>query len=341
MRLVATLGLSVVLGLPVPAGAAALTDKPPVSAVFSEPQHEFGAVKQGEKLLHHFAFRNETAVPLSIERVELLQPGMSSRFKRTIPAGAQGAITVAWDTRQMNGAVKGEALVHFADPGQPPVRLALSAVVKPPVEVSPYAAAFFSVYKGERARRELSIVNNEAQPLNITRIEAVGSHFVASIKAETPGKLYKLQVDIPSDVAPGRYREAIYLHTDQPLAPKVKVGVNVLVKENLYANPEAVDYGNVGIGYLRNNPGTLELLNQTFLIKRRQGAFEIKSITSSVPQVQLRQEPATGRNEVFQITAVLDPQRLQPGKLKGTITVETDDPDFPKLTIPVDGAINE
>lgn len=341
MRLVATLGLSIVLGLSAQAGAVALINKPPASAVFSGVHHEFGSVRQGEKLQHLFTFRNEAAVPLSIERVELLQPGMSSRFKRTIPAGAQGSITVAWDTRQMNGEAKSEAVVHFTDPGQPPVHLVLGAVIKPPIEISPYAAAFFSVYKGERARRELTVINNEELPLNITRVEAVGSHFLASIKTETPGKLYKLQVDIPPDVLPGRYREAIYLHTDQQAAPRIKVGVNVLVKEDLYVNPETVDYGNVGVGHLKSNPNTMELLNQTFLVKKRQGTFQIKSITSDVPQVRLRQEPATGRNEVFQITAMLDQQRLQPGRLKGTITIETDDPDFPILTVPVDGAINE
>lgn len=341
MRCVATIGLSIALCLTAQAEPLALDIAPSAGAVFDIRDHDFGVVRQGEKLIHRFAFRNETAMPLSIERIELSQPGMTSRFRRTIPAGEQGAITVEWDTSKASGAANGDAKVYFTDAGQPPMTLVLSAIVKPSIEITPYAAAFFSVYKGESARRKLTIINNEEPLLNITRIEPAGSHFVASINTEAPGKRYTLQVDVLPDTPPGRYMEAVYLHTDQPATPTVKIGVNVLVKENLYANPETVDYGNVGLGYLQKNPNTIELLNQTFLIKKRQGTFEIKSVTSNVPQVQLRQEPATGPSEVFQITASLDKQRLQPGKLKGTITIETDDPDFPRLTVPVDGAISE
>jgi hypothetical protein len=303
--------------------------------------HEFGTVKQGEKVVHGFAFRNETAAPLSIKQVDLSEAGMTARFKRAIPAGEQGMITLAWDTSKVKGEVKGDAVVHFADSGQPPITLALGGTVKPPIEIQPYAAAFFSTFKGEGARRKLTIINNEDHPLAITRIEPDGKHFTASLETVTPGKVYRLDVEVPSGVPPGRYMEAVYLHTDHPVFARMKVLVNVLVKNDLYVNPETVDYGSIGLDSLQKNPGLVGLLTQTFLVKKRQGAFEIKSITSDVPMVSLSRSPAAGRSEIFQVDAGLKMERALPGKIKGSIFIDTDDPEFPRLTIPVDALIGK
>jgi hypothetical protein len=341
LKLAANMMLAAAFGLLFQASSLAFASSQTGGAVFPSMHHEFGTVKQGEKVVHGFAFRNETATPLSIKQVDLSEAGMTARFKRAIPPGEQGMITLAWDTSKVKGEVKGDAIVHFADSSQPPVILALGGTVKPPIEIQPYPAAFFSTFKGEGARRKLTIINNEDHPLAITRIEPDGKHFTASLETVTPGKVYRLDVEIPSGVPPGRYMEAVYLHTDHPAFARMKVQVNVLVKDELYVNPESVDYGSISRAHVMKTPGLADLLTQTFLVKKRTGAFTIKSITSDVPAVELKRSPDSGKDDIFQIHAGLKRELLQPGEIKGNIVIETDDPQFPRLTVPVRAEVHE
>ena len=326
------------LGL-VQTGSPALAAGASPGAVFSAVSHEFGTVKQGEKVVHVFPFRNETEAPLKIERVELSMGGMKTGFKPVIPPGGQGRITVEWNTARVRGKVSGEAVVHFADAALPPVTLVLRGAVKPSIEIQPYAAVFFSVFKGEGAERSITVVNNEERPLTITRIEPEGKHFTTALETVTPGKVQRLHVTVPPDVAPGRYMEAAYLHTDHPVYAKLKVAVNVLVKNDLYINPETVEFGRVSLESLKKNQGLLKLLGQTFLVKKRHGEFKIKSIASDVPALRITQSPAAGPSETFRIDVSLDRDDLKPGKLSGSLRIKTDSAEFPELLVPVRGEL--
>jgi hypothetical protein len=185
----------------------------------------------------------------------------------------------------------------------------------------------------------VTIVNNEEQPLNITRIEPAGTHFTAALESVTPGKVQRLRVTVPPDTVPGRYREAVYLHTDHPLHAKLRVGVNVLVKNDLYVIPETMELGRVGLDSLTRNPERLKSLGRTFLVKKRHGEFEIKSITSDVPALRITQSPAAGTSGTFRIDVSLDRNGLNPGTIDGSLRIKTDDSEFPELVVPVSGEL--
>ena len=274
-----------------------------------------------------------------IDRVDLSQGGMKARFARRIEPGQQHTITITWDTKAISGEVSAEAVVRFQDSAVPALKLALNGVVKAPIELLPHPAAFFSVFKGETAERRIRIVNNEETPVTVKGVEAQSTHFTAEVKPVQPGRTYELIVRVPSDVPPGRYMESATVLTDHAERPRLTVSVNVLVKTDLYANPEVVDFGTVTLSDIDRSPRLLELLTQPVMLRRRQGGFEIKSVESSIPAVNVVREPAKGSSESFRLDVSLVRSKLQPGPLEGSIRILTTAEDFPEVVVKVSGTV--
>ncbi len=323
--------------------AAAMRAAPQLSttprALVPNLSHDFGIVEQGSKVAHEFSIQNGGTAPLILMRVSMSAPGMTARMRRSIPPGEQATVTVEW-TASVKGPFEGKAVLEVNDPARPEITFSMTAMVEPAIEIVPYQAVYASVYAGEVGRRTLRIVNRRARPLTISRVERQGDHFEAAITPVESGKLYELTVSVPAATAPGRYSEAVFLYTDDPAMPRLMVPVNVLVKTELYANPETIDFGRVALKEVTNNPSLLDLLLQTLMVRKRVGRFSITSATSDVPFVTVRRSPdGEVSSEAFRIDLALDKDRLRPGPFSGKISVRTDDTQFPEVTVPVRGEI--
>ena len=252
------------------------------SLVAPERTYTFGTVKQGETITHTFVIRNTASAPFKIARMELSDQGMTARMKAVIPPGEEGQITVRWDTGRLKGDVSGEVVLHLDDPVQQPVVLLLKGVVKPALEVLPSHAVFLSVFKGESIEQTVTIINNEERPLAITRLEPRGQHFLTELRAVDPGKVFQLVVRVAPETPPGRYREALDVHTDQAERSPIKIVVNVLVKTELYVFPDTVDFGAASLADLARTPSIIESIRQTVLVKNSRRDFIVLFIIESV-----------------------------------------------------------
>jgi hypothetical protein len=122
--------------------------------------------------------------------------------------------------------------------------------------------------------------------------------------------------------------------------PRLIVPVNVLVKPDVYVNPETIDFGRVSSKELSNKPSALELLTQSLIVRKRTGSFSITAVTSDIPFVTTRRSPdGNVGSEVFRIDVALVADRLRPGPIGGTVTIVTDDKEFPEIVVPVRGEI--
>ena len=106
-------------------------------AVVLEAVHDFGTIDQSSTVRHSFTIRNAGTAPLTISRIDVSQPGMKSRFGRTIAPGGEGRVTIEWDVARMSGEVSAEAVVYLDDPDQPRVTLAMKGTITPPIEIRP------------------------------------------------------------------------------------------------------------------------------------------------------------------------------------------------------------
>ncbi len=229
--------------------------------------------------------------------------------------------------------------MRLNDPLRPEVRFVLKGTVQPPIEFQPFAAVFLSAFRGETVQSIVRIVNNEDRPLKILGMEPSSDRFAAEIQTVQEGKTYELRVASKPDAPLGRVQEPLYLLTDHPERSRLRVLVNVLIKPDVYVNPEGVDFGQIQLAEITGRPGLLDLLSQTFMVKTRQGEMQLKSVLSDLDFLDIKQSPPAGKANAFRIDIGLVQQRLKAGLISGAIRIATNDPRFPEITVPVRGEI--
>jgi len=308
-------------------------------AVVPETEHDLGVARQGEAAEHGFIIRNTGDGVLKIEGAEL-SPEAKAHYQPAIPPGQEGLISLQLPTLDLGDEVTAQGSFRINDAAASPVTLKLKARVLPRlIDVLPLPAAFISVFAGESGERVLTVQSHLERPLAVTSVEMQGKHFTAAVSEDVQGRVFRLTVTVPPSTAPGRYQEAVILHTDDPEHPRVRVPVNVLVKTDLYVNPDVADFGVIRLAELDANPGLVDLLAQKLLVKRRDGTFELRSVTCDVPALQLTRTPPDGAGQSFALDVRPERSKLKPGKLEGTMTIAASDPSFPELVVPVRGEV--
>jgi len=245
---------------------------------------------------------------------------------------------VEWTTSHQQGKVEAEAVVRMNDPARPEERLVVRGDVQGPIELKPLPEVFLSAFQGEIASRALTLVNHQKQPIAARLIKQGGAHFTSRLRPMEAGDLFELVVEIAPGVTTGHYDESLMIEVDGPEPARLEVPVHLLVRADLYASPDVVDFGDIRLGRSAQAPGVLDLLRQTILVKKRAGEFRVASFRTDVPALVLTKAPL-GSSSTFRIEVALSPERLARGTLSGSIWIETDDRTIPEIVIPVHGQI--
>jgi hypothetical protein len=212
--------------------------------------------------------------------------------------------------------------------------------VSPMVEILPLPAVFFSLYKGQAPEKSVTILNHHDRPLKITGLDQKSDRFTAQLHTVREGQEYALVVQVNPQAALGRTREKVTLNSDNPRQPRLSVGVNILIKDEVYIFPETIDLGKVSIQELKNTPALLKSLIQTVLVKRREGKGKDFQITldHNIPFINIKKEPEKN-SETYRLDVSPIIDKLKPGKIDIFIKVKTNDKDVPELKIPVLGEV--
>jgi len=310
--------------------AVTLGQSPPQSPYLPTTSFDLERVRQGEVVEHRFTVLNPGPSIVKMRIVELSHPGMKVRMPQQLPAGQTGWITITWDTRAVQGDTTAQALLLFNEAESAIV--SLSAKVIPPIDILPYPVVFISGFQGEVVTRTLEIVDNDPAPLNITGISRENGDSMRSYSATFTtlerGHRHQLNIELKSEAPVGRSQDVLFVQTDHPRFPVLRIPVNLLVKDDVYINPESVDFGEI----------TDEARNpETFLLKARNRPIKILSVTSDLSFVRVTEvNPNSALTHQFTVEIVGNPAV---GRFSGNIYIRTDDPDFPEVKAPVQGDI--
>ena len=299
--------------------------------------YDFGTVKQGEKVSHCFKLENRGSAPLKAVRVELSLPDMTVHVPESIPAGQPGEACIELGTSKLSLKVRAQALVITNDPSQPQIPFLITGVVKSPIDMIPMGAVFAGVWKDEGGQSTLTIVNNLPEPLQVRGVKVEGQDFKAQLQTEKPGEVYKLVVTIPRGLTPGSYTGSVDVNTDSARYALIHIPVSILVKDEIYTFPTAINFSSVNLAEINSNPAASDLA-EWFLVKKHTGEFKIKSITSDVRGLTITQSPPEGESGTFRVDLTLT-EHVAAGSLVGKIQVLTDDPAVAELVVPVTGQI--
>jgi uncharacterized protein DUF1573 len=331
----------IALALVVTTGVFPSAALPEPRAALGPTQYDFGSVRRGEKVVWTFRLRNVGDTPLELIGVHFSRPGMTARLPGLIEAAGDGTISLEWATDRVQGSVRGVAVVQTNDPHAPSVTLVLAGTVHAPIDIEPIPAVFLSAFSGEDVRRELTLRSNQPGPVTLQLDPDGATHYVAALEPIEPGRSWRLTVKPAPGTRPGRYEESLRIASNDPAIGQLDLAVHVFVKADVYTNPDEIDFGEISLDRIRRRPGALRFLEQFVIVTKRHGAFRLRGIRSDVAALALRATPASSESGTFRIDAGVRPEGLRPGTLEGTIWIDTDDPQFPHLTVRVRGRLVE
>jgi len=301
---------------------------------------DFGRVARGTVVTRRFQIRNAGDAPLEIERMEFSTPGMRARVGATVAPGASSAVEIDWDTSHYTREAEGSVRLFLNDPATPRLVLTLTGFVVSPVDVEPVPAFYLSQFEGERARQTVTIRNNRDRVLRITGIEQPGEHFSVEVATVDPGRAYAVTATVRPDLPPGRYRDSVVVTTDAEERPRIRLDVNILVKQEVHASVDALDMGEVRIASVRANGSLLELLRQTVILESRATAMTIGRVSCDLPFITLQYEPQGPARRV-RLDVGLDPGALRAGTYRGVVSVATGVESRPVVTLPVEVTVRD
>lgn len=309
-------------------------------AIVETPRLVFSDVMRGELINETFTIKNVGDSMLRFEGVEMSHTGMKIRVKQVVEPGAQIEAVIEWETHGIAGDMQGVAALLTNDPMQPRIELVLEGKIIPPIQVLPRPAFYLSQFQGEHTTTTFTIQNNQDKEIKIEKLEQLGEHFEAQVEPVTEGRQWGLIVSIPAETPVGRFQEALKIHTDDKENKTIYVQVNVLVKPEVFVNPDVIDFGRLSQSRIDSNPSMLEFLAQTLVINRREGTMIIKDIQNPLPFIEVDLIP-DGPSSAFQLAIRLTDELAEIGRFDDQITLITDDPEHAEIDISVRGEVLE
>lgn len=307
-------------------------------AVIPEARFAFGKVMQGTAIEHEFILRNEGTAVLRISGIRLTAPLVLGRMPAHIEPKAEVRLRFQLDTSKLSGPFEGQILISLNDPALPETRLFFEGQVVPPIELSPRPAFFVAARRGELRQTTIEIINHEPEPVQINSVEHPKERFATKLETIEEGRRYRLTLILNPDGPGGKKTETITVKTSSRSAPLLKIPANTYLRERVYAFPDEVDLGSLRLTDIKAQPDLLQRTAQTLMVYQWGGSdFRVK-LRTDLPMLDLKWERGP-KGDRYQATVTLIGEKLQAGPIKGSIIIETNDPEFPSLTVPVSGFI--
>ena len=300
--------------------------------------YQFGKVVQGTVVEHEFILKNEGTALLELSRASMTSPILATSLPRNVEPGSQVALRFKLDTSSLEGPFDGQILLFLNDPDTPEFRLAFEGQVVRSIEVSPMPAVYLATELGQPKDGSVELINHETAPFEVLGIDSAPAKLKTWIDTLKEGRRYRLHVGVGAEAPLGRRIDTLTVRTSSPTTPQLKITVNTYVHDTVYTFPDTVDLGDLPLRAIQADPDLLQRSAQTLMVYRVGGTHFQVSLSTNVPGLVLKSEPGPNGDR-WQITIAMDPERVQPGPIRGSIVIKTNDPKHDKLTVPVSGSI--
>ncbi len=113
--------------------------------------------------------------------------------------------------------------------------------------------------------------------------------------------------------------------------PVLEVGANTYLYERVHTFPDVVDFGTLRADDARRAAVVL-------MIQQAGGSDFKAQLSSDVPGLSLKAERGP-KGDRYQVEITLTPEKVRVGPMKGSIVIDTNDVEFPRVIVPVSGQI--
>jgi hypothetical protein len=307
--------LVLALGLVFASSASAATW---AESFFDELSRDFGTVPRGPMLTHPMRVVNKTSGTIQITNVRVSCGCTAARALQTsLAPGQETAILIQMDTRKFVGPKTVTVFVQFSQANQPrfdEVRLTISSNSREDISILPESLSLGKVKRGDSATGSttLTFVGNPRWEItSVTSDSNYAQPKVELIKKEGGEVVYKLSATMRSDTPAGKWFTDVWVQTNNPNAPKIRVPLTIEVEAPLTVNPMTVGLGEIKAGKVAERK----------VIVRGARAFRIVGIEGADKEMSVRD--TTNENKtVHVLTVTVQPQSA--GELSRVIKVLTD-----------------
>jgi len=283
--------------------------------MFDELSRDFGSVPRGQILMHPFRVVNNTQQPVHISNVRVSCGCTSARaLQPWLQPGQETAIVAQMDTNRFLNTKTVTIFVTFDQPRFEEVRLWVIANSREDVMFNPDNIAFGQVKRGSEPESKINITflgNPQTQLMEIKSESNYVQPTVKELRRNSGETVYEITANLRKDTPAGRWYTDVWLKTNNPAMPRLRVPVTVEVVSALSVSPNTVSLGQVKAGTESDRR----------VIIRGVRPFRITGITGTDGQVQVR-PTANDSKMVHVLTVTLNPRET--GDLSRIIRVQTD-----------------
>jgi hypothetical protein len=258
-------------------------------ALFDEQGRDFGSVPRGPTLNHPFRITNQTNQTVHIASVRVSCGCVSaSAIRDELAPGQSTAIMAYMDTMRFFGTRTVTIYVQFDRPRWEEVRLWVRANSRDDVSLTPEGLSFGQIKHGVNAtaRIQVSLLGNSQWQI----LEARGeSNYVQpevrEIKREDSQVSYQLIARLRPDTPVGKWFSDVWLTTNNPNTPRVRVPLTVEIEPALSVSP-----ANVALGAIKTGAESERKIiirgGQPFRITQIEGVDDFWNVQESSPDLK-------------------------------------------------------
>ena len=282
---------------------------------FEELSYDFGAVPRGQTLTHPFRVVNKTDQTVQIGQVRV-SCGMCAAarvLQTTLAPGQETVVLAQMNTNRFTSVKSITIYVQFNQPKFEEARLTIQANSREDLVYTPDSIAVGKLKRGTGGTQSLTITFYGTAP-QITEVKSESNYVQVAVKEAKQGSgevSYQLEAKVRPDTPVGKWYTDIWVLTNNPSMPKLRVPLTVEVEAALQVTPNSVSLGEVKAG------GETERK----VVIRSANPFRITSISGTDNEVQVREAKAESKT-VHVLTVTLRP--MAAGELQRTIRVQTD-----------------
>jgi hypothetical protein len=284
-------------------------------SMFDELSRDFGSVPRGPTLTHPFRIVNKTNATVHISSVRVSCGCTAAQaLQTTLAPGQETAILIQMDTRRFIGSKNVTIYVQFDQPRFDEVRLWVQANSRDDVSVMPETFAFGKIKRGTATAISATITFLGNQNWQITGASCDSNYVQTSfelLRRDGSEVAYKLTATMRADAPAGKWFTDVWLQTNNPASPRIRVPLTVEIEAPLTVTPMTVGLGEVKAGKLAERK----------VIVRGVRPFRILGVQGTDNELSVHDSTNESKT-VHVLTVTLQPQR--PGELQRTLRVMTD-----------------
>lgn len=250
--------------------------------MFKELSKDFGSVPHGPLLKYPFLVTNNTQTTVHISGIRVSCGCVSAMaLTGTLKPGESTEILAQMDSSRFSGPKTVYIYISLDQPSMEEVSLFVRANSREDVTIAPETMALGHVRRGSRPVGKVNVTFLTGEQVRILRINAASNYVQPTLKEVTRNGgevVYQISARLRGDTPVGKWFTDIYLSTNDPATPRLRVPLTVEIEPNLTISPATLDLGSIKLGSQ----------NEGKVIVRGVQPFRIVQIRGTNNQVSVR-----------------------------------------------------